>query len=40
MQFDKQEGRVMVRTAQGRKKVFEFEKTYTPDTTQEEVITL
>eukprot|EP00731_Ephydatia_muelleri_P021461 Em0014g52a len=37
LQFDKQEGRVMVRTAQGRKKVFEFEKTYTPDTTQEEI---
>ena len=27
----------MVKTAQGRKKVFEFEKVYTPHTSQEEV---
>ena len=37
LQFDKQEGRVMVKTAQGRKKVFEFERVYTPSTSQEEV---
>lgn len=37
LQFDKQEGRVMVKSAQGRKKMFEFERVYVPTTTQEEI---
>ena len=36
LQFEDEE-RVVCRTNQGRRKVFEFEKVYTPDTTQEKV---
>ena len=39
LQFDGGE-RVSCITPQGRRKVFEFEKIYTPETTQEEVSTM